>query len=297
MISKKKIVTFSILFFILILNIVFFFINSYSEKKKLIQKNHIFQAELEENSKNEINLIIKNDIENLNEKFNCSMPNFTIFLFDINSNSIEWINEVSNIVFLPKFGLKKINKKFLNDAKKLDIKNLYIKISIKNSFQENQEENLIYSRQSDSILNLDDEEKEIFFSTNYFLEENRRILNELIDLKKEYKVNYYIHEEDLAELDNNSELINLIIELKPILISTSGPQSCTSKQNICFFSSNYSIDSILEKITNLKNEIIHNKLQKKNIILGFSADREDVSILDFIKKIKENIYSGKINKN
>lgn len=302
---NKKVIFFTIFLLIFVLNIFLYFSREESKKKSAIKTNKLFEIEIEKNAKNS-QMKVKNDIEHLNKNFNFLIPNFSVLFFDLPENLVEQVNEISNIFFAPRFGFQKISKDFLEKINDMNKNNIYFRIFIKNGYSDlgaitfnNNDElksenvNKIFAEQEKQISDLifsNEELKPIIINPNYFNEENKEIFGELKRLKNEYNIDFYILEEDLAFLDSNSDLIDLIINLKPLLINTN--HLCNLESHLCFFHKSQSIDNILAKIKDLKNEIIDNKIQKKNILLGFSSDRKDILLEEFAKKIKEIIYSG-----
>jgi hypothetical protein len=303
---NKKILFFIILLLILVLNTFLYFFGEKSKKTSAINSNKLFEIEIEKSSKDSQVKVI-NNIDQLNKDFNFFIPNFSLLFFDLPENFIEQINEISNIIFAPRFGFQKISIDFLEKIKEMNINNIYFRIFIKNEYSNSE---VGFNSSSDEFINGDKASfsreqnqthefilssaklKPIVINTNYFTEENKEIFSELEKLKNKYNIDFYINEEDLIFLDGNSDLIDLLINLKPLLVNTN--KSCSSESNLCFFQKSENIESILEKIKSLREEIIRNKIQKKNILLGISGDRKDILPEEFAKKIKEIIYCGSL---
>lgn len=281
-------ISISILFILIIIfNIFFYFSYNESKKQNLIKHNKLFEI-----IKNNESYITTNDIDDLNSKFNNYIPNFSILFFDISNFSKEYINEISNIIFLPRFGFNKINKKSLDEIKKLDIKNIYLRIFLINSEKSNDTENLILYNENDNNFISENESSIIIDISKYFPDELNLFFEKLQILKKKYDIDFYIKESDLKNLNEDIEIsqyfINKIVELRPLFISYNNNPT----KNVYFFEENTPQNQITEIINKIK---INSRGEKRNILIGID-DESNYDLINLSKSIKDIIYNDQFSK-
>lgn len=275
--KNNKILLSIIAIFIIIslANLFLFFGNKNSKKQSAINNLKTFIIEAPNADKNDFSsLNTPNKLQDLSN-YNQYVPNFSTLIFDISlSNNQELINDLAEISHNFRLGIIEFNTQILENLKN-NFAGTWIKINFDlnatNKFED---------------IQLSNQMQKISINPNYLKEENEEIFIAMKRLHKNYNVNFYLNEDDLGILNtDNSELIDMIIDIKPLLISKN--QNCSLQENICFFNNKQNPTQIGSEIKNLMQEIFEKKIKNKKLILAIQYSPELLKSLEQIQKITD----------